>query len=772
VTGSVPAATTSLEIAAFVRLIATSGSTQTTEFSGFVGPLQITPGATIPPIDVPLVRGPIANVFVTGVSIDQVPDTLLEGASDSVTASATSSRAGEPVLFWSVLDTAVLGYDGGVLTGRIAGNGRLVATAGFFSDTTSIVVVETPGVDVAVTKTVDEVNPLPGDAVTFTVEVTNNGPGAVTDLRVLDILSSDFTAAVHVVSAGTLDGDTLWLLPALDEGARETWTTTTTVAGSAAGGSATNAATLISVAANDTTPANDSASVSMSFPLSLLPTVTITAPADSAIFDPADLITFTATASDPEDGDLSAGITWASNLNGDLGTGPSVASDALDTGVHLITATVTDSDGGLRTDSLLITVALYSIPATLNVPFGNSASLPITLSEPAPVGGVTLTVLSDNATITEAQQPSVFIPGGALAANATLLGLTPGEATVTVSNPQYGAFSSDVSVTAALDIARTSFTLGSFFTETLQLTFRSQGTPIGAPTGGLALTLVADDVSCVSTEPGVAIAQGQTSTTATVVYGGGASLPCTTFVRASSGSVDPDSVAITVVNDPQITTLARTVGSGLQNNSSFNLGLSNHGGVTVKVKSSDPSTMLVSPNTSTAGTDSILIAVPNGTQSVAYYVQGVELATGAPTVTVSAPGFTDGTGAITVVQPGITLGGVDPTLTTFDADDAFYASIGIPSGNTVSGQQIRAGGSPITVTFQTDNTSAGVLTDGVTPGASVTAEIGVQRANTPTSVAAGGVAHDPLAAGSPTISASTPNFVQTVGATVIVTIIP
>ena len=222
VTGSVPAATTSLEIAAFVRLIATSGSTQTTEFSGYVGPLQITPGGTIPPIDVPLVRGPIENFFVTGVSIDQVPDTLFEGASDAVTASATSSRAGEPVLFWSVLDTTVLEYDAGVVTARTAGNARLVATAGFFSDTTSIVEVETPGVDVAVTKAVDEATPLPGDAVTFTVEVTNNGPGPVTDIRVLDVLSSDFTAAAHVVSAGTLEGDTLWLLPALDEGAQET----------------------------------------------------------------------------------------------------------------------------------------------------------------------------------------------------------------------------------------------------------------------------------------------------------------------------------------------------------------------------------------------------------------------------------------------------------------------------------------------------------------------------------------------------------------------
>lgn len=87
------------------------------------------------------------------------------------------------------------------------------------------------------------------------------------------------------------------------------------------------------------------------------PTVTITAPPGDVTIAPGQTITFTGTANDSEDGDLTAELTWTSDQAGLLGTGASLSTDALSTGTHLITASVTDSGGTTRSDSITVTVA-------------------------------------------------------------------------------------------------------------------------------------------------------------------------------------------------------------------------------------------------------------------------------------------------------------------------------------------------------------------------------------------------------------------------------
>src|SRR5207302_7163995 len=55
------------------------------------------------------------------------------------------------------------------------------------------------------------------------------------------------------------------------------------------------------------------------------PVVAITAPPDGSVFFVSDLpVTLTAIATDPEDGDLSAHLAWKSDLEGTLGSGPTV----------------------------------------------------------------------------------------------------------------------------------------------------------------------------------------------------------------------------------------------------------------------------------------------------------------------------------------------------------------------------------------------------------------------------------------------------------------
>jgi uncharacterized repeat protein (TIGR01451 family) len=765
------------EVMATILLIHVAEDVESVEFSGLVGPLTLTRGDLLEPADIPIVRGPIANHYVTGLAISAPPDTLQEGSSATLRAAATTSSAAPPTVFWTVLDSAVLSVTDSVVTGVGVGSGRVVASAGAHADTATIVVrsaVQVANVDVEVRKTVDESQPLEGSTVVFTVSAVNHGPGPVTDLSVFDTLpSAAFTGGQHEVSAGALVGDSLWTIPTLAEGAIATWTTTATVARGVAGGSATNTATLRALARPDTVPANDAAQVTVSFPLSAVPVVQITDPADSAVFDPGDLVTFVASATDDEDGDLSPSIAWASSLDGALGSGRTVSTSTLSTGVHAISATVTDSHGGVGADSITVTISLYTVPATLNVPFGGTASLPITLSEPAPSGGVTLSVTADDPSVTTPVSSTVFIAQGAQSANATLSGLQPGTANVTVGNPQYGNAVTAVSVTAELDILGGNVTFPEPFTASVTIQFESQGTAIAAPAGGLPVTLTAGDPGCVSATSPVTIPGGQTTTTATLSYGGSTTTQCQTHVYATATDVVTDSVLVTVTPPAQITLNARTVGAGLQESSSGALNATGHGGVTLTLTSSDPSTVLVSPNVSTPGTASIDIEMEPGSNGFSFYVQGVEGATpGTATITASAAGFLNGTTTVTVVQPGIALTGLPTSTTAGAADIAFYAYVGTPSGSAVNIQNVRAGSPGLTVTATSSNATAAQLVTQTQSGASVTAVIVPGLYYTPTSFAAGGFTLDPVAQGVTTISASAPGFITTQAGSVEVTVNP
>ncbi|MGI9341511.1 MAG: hypothetical protein ACR2QV_01590 [Gammaproteobacteria bacterium] len=81
-------------------------------------------------------------------------------------------------------------------------------------------------------------------------------------------------------------------------------------------------------------------------PVDAAPQVTILSPASGYAAGPGEAVNFMATAADNEDGDVSAGVRWVSDLDGELGTGATLPV-ALSIGTHTITATVTDSAGGI-----------------------------------------------------------------------------------------------------------------------------------------------------------------------------------------------------------------------------------------------------------------------------------------------------------------------------------------------------------------------------------------------------------------------------------------
>jgi hypothetical protein len=85
------------------------------------------------------------------------------------------------------------------------------------------------------------------------------------------------------------------------------------------------------------------------------PAVTITAPPDGTNTRQGDPITLSGAGTDPEDGDLSASLSWVSDLDGPLGSGASLTLSSLSPGLHTITASVTDSGGRGDSDQITLT---------------------------------------------------------------------------------------------------------------------------------------------------------------------------------------------------------------------------------------------------------------------------------------------------------------------------------------------------------------------------------------------------------------------------------
>ena len=97
--------------------------------------------------------------------------------------------------------------------------------------------------------------------------------------------------------------------------------------------------------------------VTLSVRPNALPTVDITAPVNGSTFSGGVMIDFEAEARDEEDLLFDdSQYAWVSSLDGNLGTGQQISASLPTKGVHTITVTVTDKNGGQGTDSIQITV--------------------------------------------------------------------------------------------------------------------------------------------------------------------------------------------------------------------------------------------------------------------------------------------------------------------------------------------------------------------------------------------------------------------------------
>ena len=111
--------------------------------------------------------------------------------------------------------------------------------------------------------------------------------------------------------------------------------------------------------------------VEYNLPVGDTPDVSITTPTNDSTFVNGDAISFTGTATDTEDGDLTASLSWESHLDGAMGSGGSFTTGSLSTGVHMIIASVEDSDSQRGTAQITLTIAE---PNSDNPPVANGDS--------------------------------------------------------------------------------------------------------------------------------------------------------------------------------------------------------------------------------------------------------------------------------------------------------------------------------------------------------------------------------------------------------------
>jgi hypothetical protein len=221
-----------------------------------------------------------------------------------------------------------------------------------------------------------------------------------------------------------------------------------------------------------------------------------------------------------------------------------------------------------------------------------------------------------------------------------------------------------------------------------------------------------------------------------------------------------------LVDPPSLSPFSRTIGAGLQYSNNADLEIADHGGVTVLIESDDPWVALISVDAATPGSEFIEVFVPDGSTTADYTVQGAAGAAGEVTVTASAPGFLNGTGTITVVQPGVMIFGLADTRSV-GSNDTFTVLVGIPNagGTGLSGYQgMSAANDPVKVlTLESSQGAVGELTFGGPISDTVQLDMTAGMFQP-------GATFVPLTTGLTTVTASIPGFLSTTSAVLDVTI--
>ncbi len=204
------------------------------------------------------------------------------------------------------------------------------------------------GADLSVRKSVSNSNPLPGDAITYTVTLFNGGPVPADGIEVTDLLPAGLIYAGSALSQGSYDGGTgIWSVGSLSHGGAATLSIQAVVDSGASGWVIANTAALTGSSQPDPDPGDNAASVIVTVQIPPPPVASFTA--DQTTGAAPLTVTFTDTST----GSITA---WSWDF-GDGGTSAAQHPSYTYTvpGVYTVTLTVT-GPGGSSTQTMTVTV--------------------------------------------------------------------------------------------------------------------------------------------------------------------------------------------------------------------------------------------------------------------------------------------------------------------------------------------------------------------------------------------------------------------------------
>ena len=305
---------------------------------------------------------------------------------------------------------------------------------------------------------------------------------------------------------------------------------------------------------------------------------------------------------------------------------------------------------------------------------GQSASLPTSLGQAAPAGGLIINFTSSNPAIATVTS-SVFIPEGLQvpAANPQITGILIGSVQITGTATGFAPDIRVADVTVDSSFSPAAISVIEAGTQNISLQISAP-----APVGGLTFSLTTDNTGIATVPATVTVNVGETS--AQVLVTGVA--VGTTTLRANAPGINESSATINVNTLPAMNIGNTTVGKDLQVGLSGSLGLvAPAGHVQVTLTSSDPSKILLSASRTTAGSGSITIQVNAGSSFIpTFYVQSLT-DTGTITITASAPGYATDTSTVTSAPSGFWLNANDFTRDVFAANVGYSITFGTPKSD-------------------------------------------------------------------------------------------
>jgi hypothetical protein len=341
-------------------------------------------------------------------------------------------------------------------------------------------------------------------------------------------------------------------------------------------------------------------------------------------------------------------------------------------------ADATITAGGTNT-----TVSIGTIPTL--VP-GESSGLPISLSEPAPPGGLTIFLESDDPDIATVEA-SVFISEGSQvpAANPQVTGVHVGTAVISASAEGFAPDARTATVLSlAMSVSPSPIAINEGWNRSVTISLSRS-----APSGGLTVALTSLDPDVFTVPASAFVPEGQTSVS---FLADGISVGTSTLL-AEAPNVSSVSTSVTVSQAPSIMMGNAVVGANLQLQHTVRLAETPPEPVDITVTIASGSAALISTSRTGLGSTSITFTGVANTNSQTFWVQGLDEGA-ATSMTAQAAGYSDRTASVSVTGSGFLIWSPGNFSTTTFSNNTTISILSWrldANGNIASNQELRAG---------------------------------------------------------------------------------